>query len=89
MYVLVCEYLFFFSSSYLRREGLEWAFAECDDRMWRVARRSLPRGIRLDGGSDWLVLSRAFARFVALEERDPLVSGLRQYFENALLPAEV
>lgn len=45
-----------------------------------------PRSIRLDGGSDWIVISRNFADY-ALSDED-LPRSLRQFFSNILLPVE-
>lgn len=63
-------------------------FYECDYHLWRVGNRTVPTGIRIDGGSDWICLSRKFVKYVT-RSQDELVQGLRQYFSYALLPAEV
>jgi hypothetical protein len=49
----------------------------------------------MDGGSDWVALSRPFVAYVAsaVEQnnhaRDPLIEGLNTIFKHTLLPAEV
>jgi protein xylosyltransferase len=73
---------------FLQKQGLDKTFVECDMRMWRVADRQLPAGLQMDGGSDWIALSRKFVAHVAAKEPDELVSGLRQVFRHTLLPAE-
>lgn len=49
-------------------------------------RTKLPQGIRFDGGSDWVVISREFAEYSISEEELP--RNLRKFFSNALLPVE-
>ena len=56
--------------------------------MWRLGERSLPDGIRVDGGSDWLCLHQSFIRFVC-KDKNPLVEGLLEYWSHSLLSAEV
>lgn len=72
---------------FLQKQGLDKTFVECDRRMWRVADRRLPEGIQMDGGSDWIALSRKFVSYVA-KQPDDLVTGLKQVFKHTLLPAE-
>ena len=48
---------------------------------------SLPLGVQIDGGSDWICLNRQFAQYV-VHSTDPLVSGLKKVFKHTLLPAE-
>lgn len=45
-------------------------------------------GIQIDGGSDWVALSRDFVEYVADPNPDPLISGLLKVFQYTLLPAE-
>lgn len=42
--------------------------------------------IRLDGGSDWVVISREFAEFALSNQELP--RGLRLFFSSVLLPVE-
>ncbi|XP_003375282.1 xylosyltransferase oxt [Trichinella spiralis] len=74
--------------AFVRRQGLGKLFVECDNHMWRLAERQLPKGVRVDGGSDWLILHRSLVAYAVHEHDDQLVSGLRQFFQNALLPLE-
>uniref|UniRef100_A0AAG5D7T0 protein xylosyltransferase n=1 Tax=Anopheles atroparvus TaxID=41427 RepID=A0AAG5D7T0_ANOAO len=74
---------------FIQKQGLDMTFVECDNRMWRLGDRTLPAGIVIDGGSDWVCLSREFAQYVATDsERDVLVQGLLQVFGYTILPAE-
>lgn len=72
---------------FVKKQGLDKTFYQCENHMWRLGNRQLPLGIQVDGGSDWVCLSREFARYVT-DSRDPLVSGLKLVFNHTLLPAE-
>lgn len=72
---------------FVQKQGLDKTFVECDTHMWRIGDRSLPHGIQIDGGSDWVALSRSFVEYVTIEN-DPLISGLLKIFHHTLLPAE-
>lgn len=56
--------------------------------MWRLGERSIPEGLEVSGGSDWFALTRRFVEYV-INSQDDLVSGLKQFYSYALLPAEV
>lgn len=56
--------------------------------MWRLGERSIPEGLEVSGGSDWFALTRHFVEYV-INSQDDLVSGLKQFYSYALLPAEV
>lgn len=56
--------------------------------MWRIGDRVLPWGVQIDGGSDWVALSRSFVKYVARRDVDRLVEGLLVVFKHTLLPAE-
>ncbi|XP_058802558.1 xylosyltransferase oxt isoform X3 [Phymastichus coffea] len=73
---------------FLTKQGLDKTFVECEARMWRVGDRKLPNGIQIDGGSDWVALSRDFVEYVSQSEPDPLIAGLLEIFRYTLLPAE-
>ncbi|VDN18271.1 unnamed protein product [Gongylonema pulchrum] len=75
------------TARFIQKQGLEYVFLQCEDRMWRIMkRRKFPRSIRLDGGSDWVVLSRDFVLYALSDEELP--RSLRQFFSNVLLPVE-
>lgn len=73
---------------FISKQGLDKSFVECEARMWRIGDRKLPNGIQIDGGSDWIALSRNFVEYVANPNPDSLVAGLLKLFHYTLLPAE-
>ena len=72
---------------FIKKQGLDKTFHECDTHMWRLGTRTLPLGVQIDGGSDWICLNREFAQYV-VHSQDQLVTGLRTLFSYTLLPAE-
>jgi len=72
---------------FIKKQGLDKTFYECDTHMWRLGDRTLPSGVQIDGGSDWICLNRQFANYVVYSQ-DELVSGLKTLFKYTLLPAE-
>ncbi|OQR69109.1 xylosyltransferase oxt-like [Tropilaelaps mercedesae] len=74
---------------FISKQALTKTFLECETRMWRLGDRELPRGIRFDGGSDWLALHKGFVQWI-IENRanDHLLIGLETIFKYTLLPAE-
>ncbi|XP_034946782.1 xylosyltransferase oxt [Chelonus insularis] len=73
---------------FISKQGLDKTFFECEARMWRLGDRKLSKGIQIDGGSDWVALSRNFVEYVSNPKPDALVSGLLKIFQYTLLPAE-
>lgn len=73
---------------FIQKQGLDKTFVECDTHMWRIGDRQLPVGIQVDGGSDWVALSRNFVEYVAHERDSDLLHGLLTIFHHTLLPAE-
>jgi len=71
---------------FIRKQGLNMLFYECEYRMWRLGPRQLQEGIRIDGGSDWICLSREFIQYAV--SSDPLLTGLKSFWKYSLLPAE-
>ena len=53
---------------FIKKQGLDKTFYECETHMWRLGERSLPSGIFVDGGSDWICLNRNFANYVVNSE---------------------
>ncbi|VDM31545.1 unnamed protein product [Hydatigera taeniaeformis] len=72
---------------YIHSEGLQYAFVQCGNYVWRAGARPPLDGVVIHGGSDWLILPRDFA-FYAVFCNDSLVQGLRIWFRNAILPVE-
>lgn len=73
---------------FITKQGLDKTFYECDNHMWRLGDRKLPAGIRLDGGSDWVGLTRDFCSYLTFSD-DELIKGLETIYSHTLLPAEV
>ncbi|GFO18584.1 xylosyltransferase oxt, partial [Plakobranchus ocellatus] len=72
---------------FIKKQGMDQTFHECENHLWRVGPRPLPYGIVFDGGSDWVGLWREFAHY-AVFSQDELVLGLKQYYKYSLLPVE-
>lgn len=79
---------FLSSFRFIAKQGLDKTFYECDTHMWRLGDRTLPWGIRVDGGSDWIALHRNFCSYVT-QQNNTLLHGLMTVFRYTLLPAEV
>ena len=77
-----------FLSRFIQKQGLDQTFYECDNHLWRVGPRTLPEGIRIDGGSDWICLYKDFVEYL-ITSQDDLVTGLKELYKYTLLPAEV
>uniref|UniRef100_A0A8D0GWJ2 Xylosyltransferase 2 n=1 Tax=Sphenodon punctatus TaxID=8508 RepID=A0A8D0GWJ2_SPHPU len=75
------------NARFIKKQGLDRLFHECDSHMWRLGERQIPEGIVVDGGSDWFALTRSFVEYVISTE-DQLVSQLQQFYTYTLLPAE-
>uniref|UniRef100_A0A4W4GM74 Xylosyltransferase 2 n=1 Tax=Electrophorus electricus TaxID=8005 RepID=A0A4W4GM74_ELEEL len=72
---------------FIKKQGLDRLFHECDNHMWRLGERAIPDGLEVSGGSDWFALTRRFVEYV-VGSQDKLVMGLKQFYAYALLPAE-
>ncbi|TNN83393.1 Xylosyltransferase 2 [Liparis tanakae] len=75
------------NARFIKKQGLDRLFHECDNHMWRLGERRIPEGLEVSGGSDWFALTRRFVEYV-INSQDELVSGLKQFYSYALLPAE-
>ncbi|KAK6044778.1 Core-2/I-Branching enzyme [Cooperia oncophora] len=72
---------------FIQKQGFDFVFVECENRMWRIGRRGeFPRNLRVDGGSDWIVLHREFAEYSISD--DELPAKLRALFASIILPVE-
>ncbi|KAJ8384004.1 hypothetical protein AAFF_G00212480 [Aldrovandia affinis] len=72
---------------FIRKQGLDRLFLECDTHMWRLGDRNIPEGVAVDGGSDWFLLSRTFVDYV-VNSQDDLVTNMKRFYAYTLLPAE-
>ncbi len=61
-------------------------FVECDNKMHRIARFGLPRGVPLRTGSQWFIISRAFAHYILTDET--FVAPYTAYVQHVLIPDE-
>uniref|UniRef100_A0A672YQG1 Xylosyltransferase 2 n=1 Tax=Sphaeramia orbicularis TaxID=375764 RepID=A0A672YQG1_9TELE len=75
------------NARFIKKQGLDRLFHECDNHMWRLGERHIPEGLEVSGGSDWFALTRRFVEYV-INSQDKLVLGLKQFYSYALLPAE-
>ncbi|XP_031416576.1 xylosyltransferase 2 [Clupea harengus] len=75
------------NARFIKKQGLDRLFHECDNHMWRLGERGVPEGLEVSGGSDWFALTRHFVDYVVTSQ-DALVAGLKQFYTYALLPAE-
>lgn len=78
----------FIFTRFIRKQGLDRLFYECDTHMWRLGDRKIPEGISVDGGSDWFLLNRMFVEYV-INSKDDLVTNMKRFYAYTLLPAEV
>ncbi|XP_070581235.1 xylosyltransferase 1-like [Ptychodera flava] len=74
-------------AKFIRKQGLDRTFLECDNHMWRLGDRRLPKGIAIDGGSDWIALNRHYCEYLTTSD-DALISGVKKFYKYTLLPAE-
>ena len=72
---------------FIKKQGLDRVFLECENHMWRLSERSTPEGIIIDGGSDWIALNYDFSNYV-IESMDQNLAQLKTWFNYTLLPAE-
>ncbi|XP_063315020.1 xylosyltransferase 2 isoform X1 [Pelobates fuscus] len=75
------------NARFIKKQGLDRLFHECDSHMWRLGERQIPEGIVVDGGSDWFALTRGFVEYVTFTE-DTMVSDFKRFYKYTLLPAE-
>ncbi|CAK8682353.1 unnamed protein product [Clavelina lepadiformis] len=72
---------------FIRKQGLNRVFVECDQHMWRLGERELPKGITVNGGSDWVAMNRRFCEHI-IRGKDKLLADLKHWYRYTLLPAE-
>ncbi|PIC25002.1 hypothetical protein B9Z55_018100 [Caenorhabditis nigoni] len=74
------------TGKFIQKQGFEFVFSECDQRMFRIGKREFPENLRIDGGSDWVGIHRELAEYSISNEELP--QKLRKTFESILLPLE-
>ncbi|XP_062386976.1 xylosyltransferase 1 [Sardina pilchardus] len=75
------------NARFIRKQGLDRLFFECDTHMWRLGDRKIPDGVSVDGGSDWFLMNRVFVEYV-INTQDDLVTNMKRFYAYTLLPAE-
>lgn len=75
------------ADKFIKKQGLNRLFLECENHMWRLGERELPKGITVDGGSDWIALNRKFVDFL-INSGNEQVDQFKVWFNYTLLPAE-
>ncbi|KAI6217860.1 Protein xylosyltransferase [Aphelenchoides fujianensis] len=75
------------TGTFLKKQGYNYHFMQCENRMWRFsARTNFPKFLRADGGSDWVIIAREFAKYAVSELELP--TQMRKLFTSVLLPLE-
>ena len=77
----------FEAEKFIKKQGLDRVFLECENHMWRIGERPTPEGIIIDGGSDWITLSYKFSKYL-IESNDQALNDFKTWFNYTLLPAE-
>ena len=72
---------------FIKKQGIDRTFIQCDNHMWNIGHRTLPEGIQMDGGSDWIILHKHFIHYV-LTTDDVIVTRLETIYKHTLLPVE-
>jgi len=72
---------------FIQKQGLNRVFVECEEHMWRLGPRSIPEGIKISGGSDWLALNRELCNY-SIYGKDQLLYSLKEWYQYTLLPVE-
>ncbi|XP_063728615.1 xylosyltransferase 2-like isoform X2 [Symsagittifera roscoffensis] len=76
-------------SQFMKRQGVNQTFYQCDGHMFRLSARRVPYGVRFSGGSDWFVLARNFIDYLLhAPPEDQLVDPLSRFYSFSLLPSE-
>ena len=60
----------------------------CENKMWKIGRRTIPFGIQYYGGNDWFILSSKFASHV-INSNDDYLLNLKKIFNYKVHPLEV
>lgn len=73
---------------FIRKQGLNKLFYECENRMWRLGERDVPFNLQLDGGSDWFALHKSLCQYSVSNVKDDVLEHINLWFNYTLLPAE-
>ena len=77
----------FEAEKFIKKQGLDRVFLECENHMWRIGERPTPQGIIIDGGSDWITLNYKFSKYL-IESNEQALNDFKTWFNYTLLPAE-
>jgi len=73
---------------YAKKQGLEYSFLNCENRMWKINKRTFASGLQFGGGSDWFILNSNFIDYI-LSSNDEYLQYLKDFYKYTLLPSEV
>ena len=65
-----------------------YSYIDCDDRLHRVSRLVLPRGITLYGGSQWWAISSTVSRWLLSLDKAGLPEQFAAYARRTAIPDE-
>eukprot|EP00035_Acanthoeca_spectabilis_P005353 m.112725 g.112725 ORF g.112725 m.112725 type:complete len:934 (-) comp12984_c0_seq2:76-2877(-) len=71
----------------IQRQGIEWTSVQCERYMYRLAERSLHPTTQFLVGSDWFILARPYANYVA-NGNTSFVKAMRLFYHHTILNAE-
>lgn len=77
--------------NFIKKQGLNRNFYQCESRVWLMGKRQLPKGIVFSGGSDWFALPHGFCSHVVEQiasSDSNLIKPLLIIFNQTLLPVE-
>ena len=69
-------------------DGMDKTFVECDNYLFNIGPRQLPKGITYNFGSDWFTLSKDFIEYLVYAEEDQLLQGLFSVYNYTNLASE-
>lgn len=76
------------TEKFVRKQGLNKVFYECENRMWRLHHRGMPENLQINGGSDWFALHRSLCEYANSDANDGVLKELNVWYNYTLLPAE-
>ena len=53
-----------YMANFVFRQRIAFVNFYCEDKVWDMGERELPKGVRFYGGSDWFTLSRDFVKYM-------------------------
>ena len=72
-----------------KRNAYNHTYVECNNYMYQIGPRTLPKGIQYYAGSDFFCISRDFAEYITFPAtNDTLLQGLFSVYNHTIVPAE-